>query len=258
MENLNLGQHISQQFNEELEDVRSKVLQMGGIVEEQLNQAVNALVSGDTDLATEVVDNDYRVNALDVEIDEECTRIVARRQPAASDLRLVMAVIKTITDLERIGDEAKRIARMVQDELNGSMTDDVRQEFEHMGDLVREMLRMVLDAFARTDVESAIRVVHFDRKVDIKYVSITRHLITYMAQDPTCIPKVLNILWSARALERIGDRCENIAEYIFYLVRGRDIRHIRIDDEAGRKPSKSRKGKTKKVKRKKAKGKKAT
>ena len=233
VENVNLGGHISQQFNEELEDVRSKVLQMGGIVESQLSQAVKALVEGDVELAAEVVENDYRVNALDVEIDEECTRIVARRQPAASDLRLVMAVIKAVSDLERIGDEAKRIARMVQDELNGAMSEDVRHELQHMGDLVQEMLRMVLDAFARIDVNSAISVVQFDRKVDVKYVSITRHLITYMAQDPKLISNMINILWSARALERIGDRCENIAEYIFYLVHGRDIRHIAIDDQVG-------------------------
>ncbi|HET6592041.1 MAG TPA: phosphate signaling complex protein PhoU, partial [Xanthomonadales bacterium] len=126
MDNLNLGHHISRQFNEELEDIRNKVLQMGGIVEEQLGRAVKALVEGNTALAKQVVADDYRVNALEVEIDEECTRIVARRQPAASDLRLVMAVIKTITDLERIGDEAKRVARMVEEELNGAMAEDVR------------------------------------------------------------------------------------------------------------------------------------
>jgi len=230
MDNLNLGHHISRQFNEELEDIRNKVLQMGGIVEEQLGQAVKALVEGNTTLAKQVVANDYRVNALEVEIDEECTRIVARRQPAASDLRLVMAVIKTITDLERIGDEAKRVARMVEEELNGTMAEDVRHELEHMGNLVREMLRKILDAFARLDVESAVRVVKSDNRVDVKYVSITRQLMTYMAQDPKSIPRILNILWAARAMERMGDRCGNIAEYIFYLVHGRDIRHTEVDD----------------------------
>jgi len=230
MDKTKLGPHISQQFNEELEDIRNKVLQMGGVVEEQLGRAVKALVEGDTDLAKQVVADDYRVNALEVEIDEECTRIVARRQPAASDLRLVMAVIKTITDLERIGDEAKRVARMVEEELNGAMAEDVRHELEHMGNLVREMLRMILDAFARTDVQTAVQVVKFDNRVDVKYVSITRQLMTYMAQDPKSIPKVLNILWAARAMERMGDRCGNIAEYIFYLVHGRDIRHTEVDD----------------------------
>ena len=231
MSDLNLGHHISQQFNEELEDVRSKVLQMGGIVEEQLEKAVRALVSGDAELAASVQANDYRINALEVEIDEESTRIVARRQPAASDLRLVMAVIKTITDLERIGDEAKRVAKMVKDELNGALSEDVRNELEHMGDLAREMLRTILDAFARTDVETAVQVVEMDQRVDAKYVSITRQLMTYMAQDPSMIPGILDILWAARALERIGDRCENIAEYIFYLVKGRDVRHLSKEDE---------------------------
>jgi phosphate transport system protein len=231
MDNLNLDHHISQRFNEELEAIRNKVLEMGGIVEDQLGRAVKALVEGNTKMAKQVVADDYRVNALEVEIDEECTRIVARRQPAASDLRLVMAVIKTITDLERIGDEAKRVARMVEEELNGAMAEDVRHELEHMGNLVREMLRMVLDAFARTDVETAIKVVKSDNRVDVKYVSITRQLMTYMAQDPKNIPRVLNILWAARAMERMGDRCGNIAEYIFYLVHGRDIRHIEIGDD---------------------------
>lgn len=227
---LNLGQHISQQFNEELEDIRGKVLQMGGIVEEQLLRATRALINGDSELAAQVVGDDARVNALEVEIDEECVRIVALRQPAASDLRLVMAVIKTITDLERIGDEAKRVAKMVVDKVDGSMRSEVRQEVEHMGELVSQQLRMVLDAFARTDVDTAVQVVRGDSKVDDKYLSITRHLMTYMAEDATSIPGILNILWAARAMERMGDRCENIAEYVFYLVHGRDIRHTSVDE----------------------------
>jgi len=237
MDNLNLGQHISQQYNEELEDVRNKVLLMGGMVEGQLGKAIKALVEGDTALAAEVEADDHRVNDLEEEIDEECTRIVARRQPAASDLRLVMAVIKTITDLERIGDEAKRVAKMVQDELNGMMTSDIRNELEHMGALVQEMLRMVLDSFARSDVKTAVKTARFDNKVDVKYVSITRLLITYMAQDPKSIPQILNILWAARAMERMGDRCENIAEYIFYLVHGRSIRHTPKDKKTIKKLS---------------------
>jgi len=227
---LNIGHHISRQFNEELEGVRSQVLKMGGIVEGQLGQALKALVETDTGLAQEVVRNDYRVNALEVAIDEECTRIVARRQPAASDLRLVMAVIKTITDLERIGDEAKRVARMVAEEMDGSLNQEIRQEMDHMGGLVRDMLRQVLDAFARMDVPTAMEVVRNDLKVDAKYGSITRQLMTYMAEDQRSIPQMLNLLWAARAMERMGDRCQNIAEYIFYLVHGRDIRHTSIDE----------------------------
>jgi phosphate transport system protein len=225
MDNPNLGQHISRQFNDELEEVRRRVLRMGGVVEEQLVRAVESLITGNTELAHEVVSNDYRVNALEVAIDEECIRIVALRQPAASDLRFVMTVVKTITDLERIGDEAKRISKMVKDELDGTLSEDVRQEFEHMGHLVETMLRLVLDAFARSDVETAMEVVRSDHKVDVKYHAIMRQLMTYMAEDPASIPQILNILWAARALERMGDRCENIAEYIFYLVNGRDIRH---------------------------------
>lgn len=230
MDKLNIGHHISRQFNEELESVRSQVLKMGGLVEEQLQRAVRALVESNTYLAHEVLLADYRVNALEVTIDEECTRILARRQPAASDLRLVMAVIKTITDLERIGDEAKRVARMVAEEVNGTLNDEIRQELEHMGDLVREMLRRVLDAFARTDVDTALLVVQDDKRVDSKYGSILRQLMTYMAADPRSIPLMLNVLWAVRAMERMGDRCENIAEYIFYLVHGRDIRHISLED----------------------------
>jgi len=230
MDKLNLNQHISQQYNEELEAVRGKVLQMGGVVEEQLANAVKALVDGDTGLAASVVKGDKRVNSLEVEIDDECTRIVARRQPAASDLRLVLAVIKTINDLERIGDEAKRVGKMVHEEMDGALEEEIRQELEHMGELVSAMLGKVLDAFARTDVETAAEVVRADKKVDVKYKVITRHLMTHMAQDASAIPAILNVLWAARALERIGDRCGNISEYVIYLVLGVNVRHTPLDD----------------------------
>ena len=230
MDKLHLTEHISQQFNEELEDVRSKVLQMGGVVEEQLAHAVKAMVTADVELARQVVARDATVNALEVEIDDECTRIVARRQPAASDLRLLMAVIRAINDLERIGDEVKRVAKMVDEVMEGTLEEDVRQEIEHMGSQVRTMLRQVLDAFARTDVKAAIQVARADKKVDTKYRAITRQLITYMAQDPRSIPTVLNVLWAARALERVGDRCQNLAEYVIYLAIGKDVRHASLDD----------------------------
>ena len=230
MDKLNLGQHISQKFNEELEDVRRKVLLMGGIVEEQLANALEAMLSGNTELAGSVVANDQRINALEVEIDEERPRIVARRQPAATDLRLVMAVIRTINDLERMGDEIKRVAKMVREELDGSMPEEVRLEIEHMGEQVRAMLRQVLDAFARTDVEAAVSVARADHKVDLKFHAITRQLMTYMAEDHRAIPQMLNVLWAARALERMGDRCQNIAEYVIYLVIGKDVRHVSLDD----------------------------
>jgi len=230
MDKLHLGEHISQQFNEELEAVRSKVLRMGGVVEEQLRNAISGLVTGNPTLAAEVVVNDQRVNALEMEIDEDCTRIVARRQPAASDLRLVMTVIRTINDLERIGDEVKRVAKMVASELSGILEEDIRQELEHMGSLVREMLHQVLDAFARVDIDAAVKVAKCDHKVDVKYESITRQAITYMAQDPKSIPDMLRVLWAARALERVGDRCENIAEYVIYMMIGKDVRHSSIEE----------------------------
>jgi phosphate transport system protein len=230
MDKLHLGQHISRQFNAELEDVRSKVLHMGGVVEEQLANALKVLVNGEVKLARSVLDADVIVNSLEVEIDEECTRIVARRQPAATDLRLVMSVIKTINDLERMGDEAKRMARMSGEDMAGVLQDEVRADLTHMGNLVREMLRQVLDAFVRTDVDTAVLVVKADNKVDKKYKKIIKQLIQRMAEDPQTIPAVMNIMWAVRSLERLGDRCQNIAEHIIYMVLGTDVRHIKLDD----------------------------
>lgn len=218
------------QFSAALEAARSKVLRMGGVVEEQLGNAFRALVVGDTDLANSVVRNDVRVNGLEVEIDEDCMAVVASHRLDAGDLRMVMAIIKTINDLERIGDEAKRVGKMVQDELVGALNEEVRQELEHMGDLVKSMLGEVLDAFARTDVEAALEVARADYKVDGKYRVITRQLMTLMAEDANMIPSVLRVLWAARAMERIGDRCQNIAEYIIYLVLGKDVRHTSLND----------------------------
>jgi phosphate transport system protein len=230
MSDLHLDQHISRRFNEELEGVRSRVLHMGGVVETQLANALKVLVDGETDLAKEVKQADSIVNSLEVEIDEECTRIVALRQPAATDLRLVMAVIKTISDLERMGDEAKRVAIMSRKEMDGALEDDVRADLEYMGELVRGMLRLVLDAFARTDVDTAVMVVKADKKVDKKYKKILKQLIQRMAKDPQAIPAVMNIIWAARSLERLADRCQNIAEHVIYMVLGTDVRHFRLDD----------------------------
>jgi phosphate transport system protein len=230
MSDLHIGQHISRQFNEELEDVRSKVLYMGGVVETQLSNALKVLLNDEGELARDVLKADAIVNSLEVEIDEECTRIVARRQPAATDLRLVMTVSKTINDLERIGDEAKRVAKMSRKDMEGLLRDDVRAELTNMGDMVREMLRQVLDAFARTDVDTAVLVVKNDAKVDKKYKKILKQLIKQMSKDPEVIPAVMNIIWAVRSLERLGDRCQNIAEHIIYMVLGTDVRHIKLDD----------------------------
>jgi phosphate transport system protein len=205
-------------------------MEMGGLVEQQLADAVRSLSEKDSALAEKVISDDYKVNAMEVGIDEECTHVLARRQPAATDLRLVMAVIKTITDLERIGDEAERIGRMSMELVHGS--DSLRSvylEIEHLGNHVRGMLRDALDCFARMDPELAVRVAKEDLKVDLEYESVLRHLITYMMEEPRTIPRVLHAIWACRALERIGDRARNICEYVIYLVKGRDVRHTSLE-----------------------------
>ena len=227
MEKADIGHHISQQFNQELEDVRNRVLQMGGIVEQQLSDAIMALTSMDMSLAEVVITNDYKVNRLEVDIDEECTQILARRQPAASDLRLLMAIIKTITDLERIGDEAERVGRMALKFSEGDSKDSkALAGIEHLGEYAQKNLHEALDAFARMDAGAAVKIAEQDKKVDREYENILRQLMTYMMEDPRSIPRVINVLWSARALERIGDRARNICEYVIYLVKGKDVRHI--------------------------------
>ncbi|MEN9680548.1 MAG: hypothetical protein RLZZ627_441 [Pseudomonadota bacterium] len=223
------SQHISKQYDHELLEIRNRVLALGGLVESQIESAVNALLDGDTDLAERVIADDYKVNSLEVAIDEECTQILALRQPAARDLRLVVAVIKTITDLERIGDEAKRIARIAVDLVDHFPKRNQLTELQQLAIHARHMLRESLDAFARIDVDESLRVVHEDRQVDQEYESIMRQQITYMMEDPRMIPVSLNIMWAARALERVGDRSCNICEYVIYYAMGKNIRHISID-----------------------------
>jgi phosphate transport system protein len=229
MDKLNIGHHISQQFNAELEDIRTRVMQMGGLVEQQLRDAVKALIDMDESLAEVVITNDYKINAMEVSIDEECTQILARRQPTASDLRLVIAVIKTITDLERIGDEAERIGRMALRFAAEKGHTKMLTGIQHLGELVTNMLHDTLDAFARMDIGAAITVARRDEKADQEYESILRNVMTYMMEDTRSIPLLLDIMWSARALERIGDRAQNICEYVIYLVEGKDVRHTSLD-----------------------------
>ena len=225
----NINKHISGRFNQELEDVRNHVLSMGVLVEQQLNSALDAVSQNDAVLAQKVRENDYKVNAMEVSIDEDCTRIIAKRQPAASDLRLVIAIAKTIADLERIGDEAKRIAKVALDSFTKDQQ-DLLVNIENMGRQVSKMLHDVLDAFARMDVQRAFEVHKEDAKVDREYEAITRQIMTYMMEDPRSIPKIMDLVWSVRSLERIGDRCQNIAEYVIYFVNGKDIRHTSQED----------------------------
>jgi len=227
----NTSQHISHKFDQEMEDLRNKVLKMGGIVEEQIGGAIDALQSMDALGAEEIILRDHKVNALEVIIDEDCTQILARRQPAASDLRMVVAVIKTITDLERIGDEAEKIAKMAlnlagQDAGFNSRYAGIR----HLGDHVKTMVHDVLDAYARQDVDTAIKVVRDDDKADDEYQNLMRLLMTFMMEDPRNISQVLDVMWAARALERIGDHAKNIGEYVIYLVKGKDVRHLDLDE----------------------------
>ena len=225
------GEHTSKQYDADLENLRARVLQMGGLVESQIRQAIEALTSGNVELAKAVIEQDLRVNALEVAIDEDCAHVIARRQPAAGDLRLLMAIIKTITDLERIGDEAEKIARMARLMYESDRVYIPRfTEIKHVSDLARDMLKQALDAFARLDVVTAAQVVRHDQAVDEQFRGIIRQLITFMMEDPRTISTSIEILFIAKALERIGDHAKNMAEYVIYLVKGKDVRHVSLEE----------------------------
>ena len=224
-----LTHHISHQFDKELEDIRSKVLAMGGLVEEHIHKVLECFTKGDFDEAEYVAVNDFKVNALEVEIDDDCTEILLRRQPAATDLRLVLSVSKTITDLERIGDEAEKIARLVLNLRGSGGISSYYMGMLSMGHHVRRMVRAALDAFARMDSESAFRIAQEDREIDAETDAIMRYLITYMMEDPRSITRVLDAVLSVRAFERIGDHARNICENVIYLVEGKDVRHVALE-----------------------------
>ncbi len=218
--------HTLKEFDAELEAVRARVLQMGGLVEEQIVRAMDSLANGNTAVAARVVDDDHRVNALEVAIDEDCSTIIARRQPAAGDLRMLMMVVKTITDLERIGDEAAKIARMTQLIYEADRPFVPRTtEIRHMADIALAMLRNALDGFARLDLSIAAKVVRQDDRVDDAFRAILRQLITFMMEDPRTISHAIEILFIAKAIERIGDHAKNMSEYVVYMVKGKDVRH---------------------------------
>ncbi|NQX89039.1 MAG: phosphate signaling complex protein PhoU [Halioglobus sp.] len=222
--------HISGKFNSELESLRNQLLAMGGLVEQQLVGSLEALQKIDTGDAETVIDRDAEVNRIEMSIDQECAAIIARRQPTASDLRLVLAITKANTDLERIGDEAAKVAKQVLRISDDAESPSKLIEVRHIGEHVAAMLRGALDAFARMDVSQAVEVVKRDAEVDREYGSAVRSLVTFMVEDPKCVGVILNEILALRSLERVGDHACNIAEHVVYLVEGLDVRHGRLDE----------------------------
>ncbi len=226
-----MSEHSYKQYDADLEAIRSRVMEMGGLVEEQIHLAIETLKTGSEKLADQVIANDMRVNALEVNIDELCTMLIAKRQPAAGDLRMIMTVVKTITDLERIGDKAEKIARLTKQINQQGMISRLRTgEIERMSQIVVEMLREALDSFARMDATKAADIARRDREVDEVCDGVLRQLITYMMEDPRNITAFLDVMFVTKAIERIGDHATNISEYVVYMVKGKDVRHTTVED----------------------------
>lgn len=227
---LNIDQHISRRFNQELETLRNKVLTMGGLVETQCRNAVDALIKGDGDLAEVVASSDAAINNLEVDINAHCMEILARRQPAASDLRMILSVIRMISDLERMGDEAEKIGRLALKLSGEHRKQSFYTEPNHLGQSVIAMLNGALDAYARLDVEAAINIASRDPEIDEEFESLTRLLLTHIMEEPKRVKNMLRVNWCARALERIGDHTVNICEEVVFLVKGSDVRHLSIEE----------------------------
>ena len=222
--------HISSQFDSELTSISSQVLEMGGLVEIQIQKAIFALSQMDLDAANEVSAAESRVNAMELDIDRHLSSIIARRQPAASDLRLLMAISKTTANLERVGDEAEKMARMVRSIIeSGSPRNLPSVELRYAANLASGLLNKALDAFARLDVNAALAILKEDDLIDQEFDSFVRILVTYMMEDPRMISPSLDLLFLAKAIERIGDHAKNIAEFIIYVVKGEDVRHASIE-----------------------------
>ena len=221
-----IGHHISGQFNRELEDIRNKVLTMGGLVEQQLDLAIQAFTCNDMELAEKVIKQDNTVDAMEIDVDSECTQIIALRQPTAFDLRLLLTVLKVINELEIIGDLAERIAKMAIQISDTDGKNDQYYEIQHMADLVKEMLHGALDAFARMSIDTITTITGRDENVDREYNSIVRQLITHMMEDPRNITRTLNVLWTVRAMERIGDHACYICEHLVYMIKGESVLHL--------------------------------
>ena len=220
-----MKKHISEQYDVELAHLRKLLMSMGGLVERQVNNACNSLVSHDIHLAEDVRDTEPQLNQMEVDLDDECVSIIARRQPTAGDLRAVVSVMKLITDLERIGDEAERIAKIALGLAGHEMPADGYAEFRHIHTDVVKMLNRALDSFARLDVEAALRVFADDEDIDRAYNELVRNCIKRIEAQPDDAENIINLVWAARALERIGDHAKNISEYVIYQVKGKDVRH---------------------------------
>jgi phosphate transport system protein len=228
---MGVTEHISKQFEADLDTTRTRVLQMGGLVEAQILAAIQAFSTGDQALIAQVIENDARVNGYEVAIDGAINHIVVKRQPAASDLRLIMAISKIVTDLERIGDEAEKVARMSKRiHEQGAHPAQRFPAIRHASQIAVKMLRQSLDSFARLDVGSAAEVLKEDTAIDDEFRSVLRQLITYMMEDPRTISASLETVWVAKAIERIGDHAKNIAEQVIYIVKGTDVRHTSFED----------------------------
>jgi phosphate transport system protein len=223
--------HLSTQFDAELNQLSSRVMEMGGLAEAQIRQAIYALANFNEEAARQVMETEHRVNLLELEIDRELSSVIARRQPTARDLRLLMAISKTTANLERVGDEAERIARMVQSILgkSGAMRTLPASELGVAADLASAELRKALDAFARLDCDAAVAILKEDDALDREFDGFVRKLITYMMEDPRTISSSLDLLFIAKAIERIGDHAKNIAEFIIYVVKGADVRHSTME-----------------------------
>jgi phosphate transport system protein len=228
---MGVTEHISKAFETDLDTTRTRVLQMGGLVEAQIQAAIGAYASGAQDLVDQVVENDKRVNGYEVAIDSACSQLLVRRQPAASDLRLIMAISKIVTDLERVGDEAEKIARMARAiHEHGAQHAQRFPSIRHAAHIAVRMLRQALDAFARLDAAAAAEVLKEDVAIDSEFRSVLRQLITYMMEDPRTITAGVEIIWVAKAIERIGDHAKNLAEQVIYIVKGTDVRHTSFED----------------------------
>lgn len=226
MLNDNKSQHISNRYENELDTIKSQLTEMGGLVERQVRDALQSLLEVDSALAERVIENDVHINKLEVSIDEDCALILARRQPAAGDLRLILTIIKTTTDLERVGDEADKMAKQAISLAEEGPAPRGYVEIRHIGQQVARMLSQALDCFVRQDVEMALQVAQSDKAVDLEYGSALREMVTVMIEDPKTISRSMSIMWALRALERIGDHARNIAEHVIYMVQGDDVRHI--------------------------------